>query len=773
MFNAIILEKYFNDESEINLNKNEIIEFIKNKFSFIEIDNEIFEKYLSHFKIKNRNSNNNNYDLNFNKNLIKYVNTMLGMSINETNLISPKEITKNINTNLNEEINKLQNLDNIIFNCIKSIISFTNKKDFIEIINDYLQKYIFTIKQNIYDSLHKYFKESLSNKQTLNTFLQIKQNTSFEIINNSILKKINEEKNILNQKINSLSNNTNNITTTPQKKSDTLNRSEIKDITLNINKLLSDKSNNILSSESSVKPIPRIDKEEFRGRIPTTQSKNIKFKLPISKTKKNYSEKEIKVLNARKYTKQGSFRIPIFKRLNSDNKSILNTTSNYESVEDLTNSQYDLFSNNGTQDQFLLETTNFITENDEYEFENEENGKIKENVSNFLKKESGKIDKKLSKEKWENEEKNNNEEYDNFDGEFIIKNYKILNNKNNNSNEDSTRLKNNNLNDFCISGSSYNINNFTFGSPIHFVKQKENQINIYSSFNRAINNFYDFKYIANNHKVKKILSQANDINFPFLSADVNIIFNKNKNKKQKVILIISSNNIYVINSSDEMEIIYKANLTKIKSIVTAEKNFNLLYLNFNDEKQIIIETYQRIEILIFLKSIILKNKEIYDKIKYYSSNDFVFKKKNEEEIFHTKKNKLFKLTPNLENAQKVGVLFMYQENFFRGSFTKKLVILSSIGLIYYDDIEKQPKEIIPIIGTSIKFFNINVKEKIYCFKLKTFNDEKYVFGALNKNETFDWIKELNYYKSLYKNKMKEIRKSFSGIDKEDISDDNK
>ena len=775
MFNGILLEKYFNDENEINVNKNEIIEFFQNKFSFIEVNNEIFDKYLKYFKINNLNSNNNNYyDLNIKKNIIKYVNTILGMNIKEANynLLSQKEASENINIDLNEEINKLQKLDNHISNCIKSIISFSNNKDFIEIINDYIEKYIFVLKQNIYNSLHKSLIKNLSNKQTLNTILQITNNTSFEIINDSILKITNEENNLLKQKKSQRTNFDNSLIT--PKKENNINKNEVQDLSLNINNLfITDRSNNISFSESSVRSISKMDSGEINDKMQTTQTKNVKFQLPFSNCKYKNSENDSKILSCKKNNKQSNFRAQMLKNGNSDSKSTITANSYYDPNEDITNSHLDLFSVNGCQDQFLLETTHFNTENGDNEIENEENGKVKKDISTLLKKESCKIEKKLSNENSEDEEDNNTEEYDNYNGENVIKSN--VNNNKNNSNKDSIKLQTNDLNDFCVTGSRYSINNFTFGSPNRFVKQQEkneknNENDIYTSSNRVISNFYDFKYIANNHKIKKILSQNKDKYFPFLSADVNIIFNKNKNKKQKVILIISSNNIYVINSNDKMEIIYKISHKKIKYIVTAEKNFNLLYLGFNDGIQVIIETYQRIEILIFLKSIILNNKEAYNKIKYSSSDNFLFKKKNEEEIIHTKKNKIFNLTPNLENAQKAGVLFKYQENFFTGSFTKKFVVLCSIGLIYYDDIEKQPKGIIPIIGTSIKFFNINAKEKIYCFKMRTVNDETHVFGALTKNETFDWIKELNYYRSLYRNKMKEIGKFFSEIGKENTND---
>ena len=137
------------------------------------------------------------------------MNSILSMNIKETNdnILPQKESKEDININLNEEINKLQKLDNIISNCIKSI-TLINNKDFLEIINDYIQKYIFGFKQNIYNSFHLFKVNYLSaNKQTLNTSLQITHNISFEIINESILKIIYDENNLLKQNIKSLSKN--------------------------------------------------------------------------------------------------------------------------------------------------------------------------------------------------------------------------------------------------------------------------------------------------------------------------------------------------------------------------------------------------------------------------------------------------------------------------------------------------------------------------------------------------------------------------------------
>ena len=52
--------------------------------------------------------------------------------------------------------------------------------------------------------------------------------------------------------------------------------------------------------------------------------------------------------------------------------------------------------------------------------------------------------------------------------------------------------------------------------------------------------------------------------------------------------------------------------------------------------------------------------------------------------------------------------------------------------------------------------NANSNEKIFCFHIKTVNNETFIFGSTKKNEINDWIQELNNYQQLYETKMNEI-----------------
>ena len=100
---------------------------------------------------------------------------------------------------------------------------------------------------------------------------------------------------------------------------------------------------------------------------------------------------------------------------------------------------------------------------------------------------------------------------------------------------------------------------------------------------------------------------------------------------------------------------------------------------------IIIETYQRIEMLRFLQTMI--DKEIItEDITISASNYFFLNKKNgKQEKISTIKNSTFAITPNFENSQKIGVLLKYKEGFFSSYFQEKLIVLCSIGLIFFDD----------------------------------------------------------------------------------------
>ena len=256
---------------------------------------------------------------------------------------------------------------------------------------------------------------------------------------------------------------------------------------------------------------------------------------------------------------------------------------------------------------------------------------------------------------------------------------------------------------------------------------------------------YDFKYLYKNNHIKKLFTQNNDkLNaMNFLTDEVYLIPN-NGLKKIKAILVISSSLIYILKSITQKTCLSKVSLKSLKSISISSRNCNLILFSFDKAANIFIETYRRFEVLRFMKEEIEKN------VKINISHSFdINKKVGENDSINSKKSKIFINTPNFENAQKIGILYKYQENFFSASFHERLVVLCCLGLMYFEENEKCPKVIIPIIGTTIKSLTIKGVEKLYCFQLKVKNDEIYIFGSKIKKEIIDWINEFSLVKKKY------------------------
>ena len=198
----------------------------------------------------------------------------------------------------------------------------------------------------------------------------------------------------------------------------------------------------------------------------------------------------------------------------------------------------------------------------------------------------------------------------------------------------------------------------------------------------------------------------------------------------------------------------------LSSLSITKNNFNHLLLTFNEGSFIIIEIFSRIHLLLYLKELYYEYN--YKKINIIFCDSFNIKLKNNlVYIYELKNKKDIILSPNFENAQKLGILHKYQENFFSAYFDEKFVVLTSIGLIVFEkNYFNKPQIIIPIIGSTIKSITANNRKKLYCLVIITFNNETFIFGSTKNKEINDWIKELNSYKDSYQNRMNNIISDF-------------
>ena len=525
------------------------------------------------------------------------------------------------------------------------------------------------------------------------------------------------------------------------------NEITLKNSTIKINRLNIPKSDTYNSSSNSnlnsKNYISSRDEVYFKNK--TIGDENSIFNMLNQKSNRNNSphchtnRNPLNTLNLNKLNKGN------INNSNNSNQNLLNDTNNGKSNnignktnsfmdyngEEFTNSKVDLFSvngNNNIKENFLLETTELGNEQStptltprSIAFDNKD-----ENSFCLGDEHNMRIGSKIS---------------------AILSSREYYNNSNSKEN-------NNDNNNKLI--------NFNKKKKMSFGVNNE----LYNDCDDNCNDFgenkfkYDFKYLTLNKKIKKLLLHNNEnLNaYEIFSDQINYILNGEK--KQKGILLITSQCFYILDETSEMNCILRISHQLLSSLSITKNNFNHLLLTFNEGSFIIIEIFSRIHLLLYLKELYYEYN--YKKINIIFCDSFNIKLKNNlVYIYELKNKKDIILSPNFENAQKLGILHKYQENFFSAYFDEKFVVLTSIGLIVFEkNYFNKPQIIIPIIGSTIKSITANDRKKLYCFVIITFNNETFIFGSTKNKEINDWFKELNSYKDSYQNRMNNIISDF-------------
>ena len=758
----------------ILINMNDILNEIKIKYRFIMINYEELNNYFKNITKNLQDSrksitscciiikSDKSQEYCLDKQLLKYVNAMIKIDSktgNDTkkNENSDKPENEKIIINKEEEtyeyiIENLTKLDNAISDIFDLFINMNLEKEIKNLLKMYNSNYIQQEKKSLYEKLSEIIKErkNSENFRLDETESQLNINQiNDDNNNNKIIMEQNEENDYLKQQINNLKERNEYLLkeNNELKKNLPENKNEItlKNSTIKINRLNIPKSDAYNSSSNSnlnsKNYISSRDEVYFKNK--RKGDENSIFNMLNQRSNSNHSphchtnRNHLNSLNLNKLNKVNT---------TSSNMNLLNDTNNGKSNnignktnsfmdyngEEFTNSKIDLFSvngNNNTKENFLLETTGLGNEpctptltprsiafdnKDENSFclGDEHNMRIGSKVSAIL----------SSREYYNN---SNSKENNNDNNNKLIN----FNKKKKMSFGINNEIYNNDCDDNCND----------------FVENK---------------NKFDFKYLSLNKKVKKLLLHNNENlnSYEIFSDDINYILNGEK--KQKGILLITSQCFYILDQTSEMNYILRISHQLLASLSITKNNFNHLLLIFNEGSFIIIEMLNRIHLLHYLKELYYEYN--YKKININFCDSFNIKLKNNlVYIYELKNKKDIILTPNFENAQKLGVLLKYQENFFSAYFDEKFIVLTSIGLIVFEkNYFNKPIIIIPIIGSVIKSITANDKKKLYCFVIKTFTNETFIFGSGKLKEINDWIKELNSYKDLYQSRMNNIIEDF-------------
>ena len=739
---------------KIFVNMNDLLHEIKTKYRFIMVTDEELDNYFNNLVKSNgyvlRKSITSCYIIIKTEKSKEYcIDKELLISVNSSLLNKLKDIVKKLEDNQENDniipqekidndkiIEELKKFDNASLDMFQLIMDNNAEKELKNLIKIFNFNYVVRLKNNLYTQLEEIINENKNNSikkiDETETQLKIDQVNNSNNQSNLMLEPDNEN-NYLKQQISNLKesieylkneNEELKMKLSKDNKEITLKNSKIK-----INKLNIPKNNNFFQSSAinSKNYISCRDEKHFRNN--TLGEGNNIFNLLNLKNNGNLehchtNRNPLNNLNLNKLN-----------RNNNSNPNLLNDTYNGKTSytgnktnsfmdyngEEFTNSKIDLFSineNKNIKEGFFLDTT----------------GLGKEPNTPTLTPRSAM--------------------FDNKDDDFCLgdeHNVRI-------GSKISEIYSNSNRDHYY--NCSNNDSNFT--KKIEFNKKKKMSFGLNTEINNnessCIN--YDFIYLSVNKKIVKLLLHNNDDlkSYEIFSDKIHYILNGGK--KKKGLLLITSQCFYILEDNTEMNCIERISHKLLLSISINKNSFNHLLISFTDGSFIIIEIFCRIHLLNYLKELYFQYD--YNKININICNSFYIKLKNNFKYEYELKNrKDCFFTPNFENAQKIGVLMKHQENIFRGYFVEKTVVLTSIGLIVFEinDFNK-PQMIIPIVGSGIKTFPSKDNKNLYCFKIKTINNEKFIFASYISKEINDWMTEFTIYINRYESRMNNIISDF-------------
>ena len=346
---------------------------------------------------------------------------------------------------------------------------------------------------------------------------------------------------------------------------------------------------------------------------------------------------------------------------------------------------------------------------------------------------------------------------------FTIQNNNIINNSNNsmtnqNENDIISSSKTSFQNPINIKTSNTNITNYNFIGTNNIKKSNISKKNL-----KKIEKISPFNFALNVTGEMMDGKSTNELDY---LDDVNLIEGK-KYKKTKVILNIS-NNMFWIQKSQNGIFDLRYPLNDINKIHIAETNENILAIEFskNNQETFIIETFRRMTLLNYLK---MKLFQINNNKNYFVSGDtFNLKKNNESSLILI--NNVLKFSPNFEGAEKFGYLYRLHSSLKVKKFVLRLVILTNIGILIFDDPLNKPEKFIPLI-------NIQITDKIglekpSSFELISSNKESNIFGADNEDYINGWKKAIMGIHNKYAKGVREILKK-ANFDSKNSNNDNK
>ena len=273
----------------------------------------------------------------------------------------------------------------------------------------------------------------------------------------------------------------------------------------------------------------------------------------------------------------------------------------------------------------------------------------------------------------------------------------------------------------------------------------------YSKIRREIeNNNYDYYSLFHEDYVLRKLNQLGDkANEKNIYSD-QIYLLTNGRKLEKRLILLTPSHIFIIEPK-EAQFVLVMEKTELAKIAISNQNLNILILLRHKADNIIFLTLRRMDLLNFIKKHYHQSQK---PIRFTYEDSFKMRIKGKETQLSVK-DKIFTTLSNFDGAIKIGYLLKMNQLIFK-TFSERLVVLTSIGLIIFNDPTKPPERLYPIIGSKINKALGTKYKRPNCFEILTPNGETKVFAAYKERELNSWLEEFEKVKKDFRNKMKKL-----------------
>lgn len=278
---------------------------------------------------------------------------------------------------------------------------------------------------------------------------------------------------------------------------------------------------------------------------------------------------------------------------------------------------------------------------------------------------------------------------------------------------------------------------------------------------------YDYLDLSNRKEIKELsLKFREDINKYEIFSDYISEIKENKNSQK--VLYITSRFLNILRVKD-YSVKLRINLNLIDKITMSILNSNLLCFHFKDDSNrktnkektddLIIETFKRMEIIQYFRDLykIQKFESSNIKIKIKFADNFKINKNGKQVNFIVGKSSVNFIASDIGNAKKLGYLDYYSRGTFFSAFELKLIVISDVGLMVFNDSKDPNPKIIPIISSEITKVEKKKYDRDFCFEIKRLgtNVKSECFSCKSKEDLNSWLSEIENLKSQYyiKNKI--------------------